>query len=120
MEDKNPLEVSRMLAQYQGETGCAGAGNGTKCTFRCSCSRYNLEPATASGDDDPDTHQGLIQDVVGYVVRVLDLNSDEQWLVRCPPKGPLGNRTSDWRLRRASWSRMMPIGAFGLVTANID
>ena len=62
-KDENTLGAPRLLTQYQSESGCARAANGTKCSFRCS--RYNLEPATSvSGDDDPDAQQDLTLDAV--------------------------------------------------------
>ena len=60
----------------------------------CSC--CNLEPATSvSGDDDLDAGRTLLRTLGGYEARELDLDSNEQWLVRCPLKGSLRNRTAN-------------------------
>ena len=60
------------------------------------CSRCNLEPATSvSGDDDSDACRTLLRTLGGHAARELDLESNEQWLVRCPLKGSPRNRTTN-------------------------
>ena len=64
------------------------------CTLLCSCG--NLEPATSVfGDDDLDASRTSLRTLGGYVVRELDLDSNEQWLVCCPFKSSLRNRTTN-------------------------
>ena len=56
----------------------------------------NLEPATSvSGDDALDASRTLLRTLGGYLVRKLDLDSNEQWLVRCPLKSSLRNRITN-------------------------
>lgn len=60
----------------------------------CSC--CNLEPATSvSGDDDSDACRTLLRTLGGYAARELDLDSNEQWLVRCPLMVSPRNRTTN-------------------------